>query len=520
MKTQKTTYVILAAGAVLGAIATATMFQGKIAPTAIAQSHPTRTIGNVSTENMAMLRNLNDSFASLAEYVGPAVVHIRVKSGRRTDVFGRRMPEMGGEGSGVIIRENGWILTNDHVVGGFEDVTVTLKDGREFSGKVTRSSDSDLAVVKVEGKDLPTVQFADSSAVRVGQFAVAVGAPFGLENTVTIGHVSALGRESMASDPVSGEQRAYPDLIQTDAAINRGNSGGPLLDIEGRVIGINTVIFSTTGGNVGIGFAIPANQAKLTADMLIEKGKIVKGYMGVRPVNLKEFRMKELGLRGGAVVEGFGTDGPNPAKDAGLKEGDVVTKIGTYNIKDQTDLRNAMYHFEPGQSVAVEYYRGKEKRSADVKLSAPPKNLIQPVPDKQENEPMKDSPQFDFPDMRDLYSDEGEKKQMEDKVPPVGSKPRLGVEIALISEADRKEYQIPANVKGVIIKVVESGSVADSVGMKVGDILQKIGGKPIESLDDVKTAMSSVKRGDTKQIGYSRFGKGMQMTSELPVTFK
>ena len=354
IKTPKSAYIILGVGVALGGLATASILGGYTVGKAYAQKAAVNTVGNLSAENMTMLRNMDASFAGLADYIEPAVVNIRVQSKGGTDMFGNRLGQIGGEGSGVIIRPDGWILTNDHVVGGMDKVTVTLYDGREFPGTVRRSDYSDLAVVKIEAKGLPNVQFADSNRVKQGQFAIAVGSPFGLENSVTIGHVSALSRDSMIGDARTGTQRIYPDLIQTDAAINQGNSGGPLLDIEGRVIGINTAIFSGTGGSVGIGFAIPANQARLTAEALIEKGKIVRGFFGVDPVNLKEFQKADLGVTEGALIKDFGESNmASPARTAGLKEGDVITKIGGLNVTNHGDLRNAMLRYGPGETVSV-----------------------------------------------------------------------------------------------------------------------------------------------------------------------
>lgn len=520
LKSPKIAYAWLAGGILMGAVAMAMVNQGRVVPTAIAQNGPSRTVGNLTSENMSLLRNLDASFANLAEYVEPAVVHIRVESGRQTDMMGRRMPQMGGEGSGVIIRSNGWILTNDHVVGGAEKVTITLSDGREFDGKVTSSNDgTDLAVVKINGTNLPTVDFADSSQVKPGQFAVAVGSPFGLENSVTVGHVSALGRESFANDPQTGSQRNYPDLIQTDAAINRGNSGGPLLDIEGRVIGINTVIYSTSGGSMGVGFAIPSNQARLTADMLIEKGKIVKGYLGLVPSTLKAYQQKELGLNGGAVVsfKDLGNN-PSPAKNAGMQEGDIVTKIGTYPIKVQGDLRLAMYRYAPGETIPIEIVRNKVKKTVNVKLMAPPQStVVQRNSEPQTNdEPQLKLPEefreFGFPTEPDTKSEE-----KDSRVPPVSEKPRLGVNIQPLTDDLRKTHSIPESVSGVFVSGVETGSAAARVGIKVGDVLLEVKGVRVQTPEGVVSAMSSAKWGDKVRVKYGRYGQGSQMTSEVDV---
>lgn len=521
IKTPRKVYLILAAGAAIGAIGAAAILRGPVIPKAFADKTVARPVGDLSSENMAMLRNLNESFAGLSEYISPAVVAIKVEGSRETDVLGRRMPTESGEGSGVIIRKNGWILTNDHVVGGFKDVTVVLNDGREFKGKVTSSDYSDLAVVKIEADNLPTVTFADSNQVRVGQFAIAVGSPFGLENSVTIGHVSALGRDSAIGDPRSGV-RTYPDLIQTDAAINRGNSGGPLLDIDGRVIGINTAIFSQTGGSVGVGFAIPANQARLTAEMLMDKGRIVRGYMGMVPENVKLFRQRELGIEGGAAIAQFAEgEAKSPARDAGLKAGDIVLRIGDISIKGQHDVRNAMLVYGPGETVKVEFLRGKDRKTADVRLADATKEQVAPLRRAQNGEeaPQRQNPLQDFPDLQ--IPEAPEQNPLEDRVPPVREgQARLGVTIEPITEAVRKEFNIPSNVSGVIVRSVEDDSVASRAGLRPGDVINRIGSTEIRSESDIRRAMSGVKWGDSRQVRTTRYTANGLMSKDATVTFE
>lgn len=527
IKTPKTLYVILAAGALLGSITTASILGGYAVGKAHAQKPLARTIGTISTEKLDMLRSLDSTFAGLAEYISPAVVNIRAESTRGSDVFGNRLGRVGGEGSGVIFRPDGWILTNDHVVGGFEKVTVTLNDGREFTGTVRRSDFSDLAVVKVEAKDLPTVQFADSNKVRPGQFAIAVGSPFGLENSVTIGHVSALGRATQIGDAMSGTERLYPDLIQTDAAINMGNSGGPLLDVEGRVIGINTAIFSGTGGSVGIGFAIPSNQARLTAEALITKGKVVRGFMGVSPVNLKEYQKKELGIAAGAYIAAFSqSNEPSPARDAGLKEGDVITRIGGLEVTNQADLRNAMLRYGPGETVTVEYYRNKTRKTVSVKLVEPPKTQstapVRGMPRGGGEEVPAPTPDWNVPDFRDFFrGPDSTPVPGDETVPPIREgKAKLGVMVSDLDSSTRAQYKVPSDITGAVVTTIEPGSVAEKIGMKPGDVIQKIGDVEIKSAADVTKAMSSVKWGDTKQIRFGRYGSNMTMNTDRPVTFR
>ena len=316
-----------------------------------------------STESMAELHNLDNSFVSLAKFVGPAVVDIHMVSKREMNQGGERVPVEGGEGSGFIISPDGYIATNDHVVGTADTVTVTLKDGREFQGKVTRANDrnSDIALVKIDAKSLPYLSFANSNTIEPGEFVMAIGAPFGLKNTVTVGHISSLGRDTQI------ENHTYTDLIQTDAAINMGNSGGPLVNVDGQVVGMNTAIYSPTGGSNGIGFAIQGSQVKLIENLLTTKGKVVRSMIGIIPEDVKEYEKTQTSylMNGGARV--FEVKG-EPAKSAGFKKDDVIVKIGSTDIHNQQDLRNAMLFYGPGQTVPVEYLRNGQKLTANIKL--------------------------------------------------------------------------------------------------------------------------------------------------------
>ena len=515
----------IAAGAAIGVIATASVLNR--VGISSAQADPVeqaKPIGNISTESMAALRDLDASFASLVDFVEPAVVHIRVQSKGGVDQFGRRTGNVGGEGSGVIIRPDGWILTNDHVVGGMDKVTVVLNDGRDFPGTVRRANDeqNDIAVVKIDAANLPTARLGDSSKVKAGQFAIAIGSPFGLENSVTIGHISALGRMSQVQDQMGGG-RAYSNMIQTDAPINPGNSGGPLINIDGEVIGVNTSILGGSsmfgqGGNVGIGFAIPSNQARLIAEMLIEKGKVIRAYMGVQPENLKEFEKKDLGVEGGAILRDVPSEGPAAA--AGIKKDDIVVRIGTYKIQDQQDLRNAMFRFAPGESVPVEVVRNKETKTVTVKLADVPKQATAKVQQNDgENGPQGLDPreffkQFDGPGMPEIPEDNGD-------VPPVREgKAKLGVQVAEITADARKEFSIPAATTGVVVLSVQPGSVAQKMGLKAGDVIESFDGKKLSKPEDLVSAMSTVNWGDTKSFKFSRFGKNSQATQESSFTFK
>jgi serine protease Do len=523
----KSPYVLIGAGFALGAVSMAGVFNGAVTRPAFAQSGGvSRTVAaTTSPENMAALRGLDESYSNLAEFAGPGVVEIRASTDvNKRGENGERVPMMGGSGSGFIFRPDGWIITNDHVVGGFDKVQVTLKDGRTFDGKVTRAEDTDIAVVKIEAKDLPTLSIADSSKARPGQTVMAVGAPFGLDQTVTFGHISAVGRLQGIKD------RLYPDLIQTDAAINVGNSGGPLVNIDGQVVGVNTAIFTTTGGSAGIGFAIPGNQARFIAETLISKGKLTRSMLGLTPDNLKEYQKKDLGLDGGARVENVLSDGPAAA--AGIKEGDVIVKIGTTTIRTQMDLRNAMLVYAPGTTVPVEYIRDGKTQTANVKLIAFKKvGAVPPTDEMPKGEFRFKGDKGDIEDLFKKFPDlknripENWGGQMpgddsEDDVPALRQgTPRLGVSVIKISDKERKEYKIPGGTNGIVVIEVLPGSIAEKNGIRPGDVIVSFDAKKIETPQDLTEAISGTKWGDKRKIKTERFGSG-RITMERDLEFR
>ncbi len=509
---------ILAAGVLIGAGATASVMNAKDGGTRSFTSpllniSSPQPVNRVNMTSLETVRALNDSFAALSEIAKPAVVHIRVQNSGARNGLGERQA-MGGEGSGFIFRPDGYIITNDHVVGGYEKVTVVLYDGREFPGKVLRAQDTDIAVVKIEANDLPTLPFADSRQVRTGEFAIAIGAPFGLENTVTIGHVSALQRENQIADPNSRTVRVYTDLIQTDAAINVGNSGGPLLNIDGQVIGINSAIYSPSGASGGIGFAISSNQARLLAETLIEKGKVVRGFLGILPENLKGHQAKQLGVEKGAYVANLPSDGP--AAIAGIKQGDVVVRINSIAVESQVDLRNAMIKYGPGSKVEVEVVRDKQRKVFTITAKEPP---AQPAMQAPQSQPRRNSlPEIDiddFPGFKDFP-----RVQTPDSVPMPGGNARLGVEIGDVNETSRATFSIPSGVSGAVINSIAPGSPAHDAGMRLGDVIVEIDGTKINSAEELSNAMKKVQWGQTKRVKAKRFEKGAETSIERDVKFQ
>ena len=321
------------------------------------------------------------SYAAIVDRVAPAVVTIRSQRTVRTsaqqwpdnplfrEFFGDRIPRQaperreGGMGSGVIVRADGYILTNHHVVEGAQQVEVELTDGRSLKAKVIGSdAPSDLAVLKVDAKNLQTLPLGDSDAVRVGDVVLAVGNPLGVGQTVTMGIVSAKGRSTGLGDG------SFEDFIQTDAPINRGNSGGALVNTRGELIGINSQILSPSGGNIGIGFSIPAEMAKNVMTQLIERGDVRRGRLGVTIQHITPDVAQGLGLASvnGALVNDV--EGGGPAAKAGVKRGDVITALNGQPVKDSNVLRNEIAQLQPGTTAKLTVRRDGSERELTVTL--------------------------------------------------------------------------------------------------------------------------------------------------------
>lgn len=510
----------LGAGLAVGALAMASVMSGNGVGTAFASPQAVvQPAANLSVEDTATLRALDHSFAALAEAVEPSVVNIRAE-GKGRSVFGQNV-QMGGEGSGLVYRQDGWIMTNDHVAGGFDKVTVVLDDGREFPGKVVRAPESDIAMVKIEATGLPAVRFADSNNVRTGQFAIAFGSPFGLDKSMTVGHVSGLSRQSSIPDARSSVIRTYGDLIQTDASINQGNSGGPLVNIDGEVVGINTAIYSESGGSVGIGFAIPANQAKLIADLLIEKGKVERGFLGVLPDDLKGFQKKDWKVENGAVATEVPNDGP--ASAAGMKQNDVIVRIGTYTVRNQGDVRNAMLRYGPGSTVDVEVVRDGASKVLSVKVGTAPAAPEMPQAPQRPNrgQAPNEDPFLQMPDIRKFFENPGGSQgDSQDVAPLRQGQAKLGVTVVDLDAATRKEQNVPAKVNGAVVTAVEPGSVAAKLGIQPGDLIQRMGDTEIKSAADVSKAMEGVQWGQKRTIQLGRYSKDGTLSRTMTVTFR
>ncbi len=369
-------------------------------------------------------------------------------------------------GSGVIVRSDGYILTNNHVVNGADRVTVKLTDGRTFTGKVIADPTSDLALVKIDAKDLPAAQFADSDKVKVGQWVVAIGNPFGFTNTVTAGVVSGLTRQLGVPDPEDPNGGTfYPDVIQTDASINPGNSGGPLVDLEGRVIGINCAILSRSGGNMGIGFAIPSSTVKFVMDQLIEKGKVVRGYLGIDLKDLDPVLADKLGTKEGALVGSVSKD--SPAEKGGVEVKDVIVKINGKDIKNAIDLRRTVSALTPGTQVTLNVFRDKKEKTLTVKLG---------------------------------------EKLSGDEAPAGDTGEKLGLSVQPLTADDAKQLDLDDGVKGVVVSKVEPGTAGERAGIQRGDVITEIDDSPVTSVASFSKAMKQIKSGDTAIIVVEREG--------------
>jgi len=468
-----------------------------------------------------VLLNMESAFSKIVEDASPAVVSIKAQHHIDSN---NPMVRMGGKdtidgmGSGVIIRKDGWILTNDHVVRGADEVTVEMSDGRTFTGKVRRDFLSDLAVVKIEGNNLPVLPLANSDNVRAGQFAIAIGSPFGLENTVTIGHISALSRQQVVPDQLASQARFYPTMIQTDAAINPGNSGGPLINIKGEVVGINTAIASEMGGSVGVGFAIPINTARDIAEQLMDTGKVSRGFLGLTPVDLKPQDKERLGLQAGALVDDVPenipvsqrTSVPSPAFKAGVKKGDVITAINGTKIERAIDLRQKMLHLPAGKDANLTLIRSGKEMNVTVKVAKSPNDIDDPERREQS------SARAAQPDELNFGDGNGDFKTFEGTPAPPVAKGRLGVQVAAPSDEVRQQFDLPKDVKGIVVVSVVPGTPAANFGLKPGDVIQSFNGTALTAPDQLKGLVDKASDGKWSiVVGRMVNGKMAKITLQI-----
>lgn len=438
------------------------------------------------------------SFADIVERVAPAVVSIDVRRPGQArpslqDLFpgfpfllppgvvprqgqpdDAPPPEARASGSGFFISADGHIVTNNHVVENATSISVTLNDGRELPARlVGRDPLTDLAVLKVEGSGFPFVSFSTQAEPRVGDWVIAVGNPFGLGGTATSGIVSAYGRNI-------GE--TYVDYLQIDAAINRGNSGGPTFDVYGRVIGVNTAIFSPSGGSIGIGFAIPASVADRITRQLIANGSITRGYLGAQIQNLTEEIAASLGIEGetGALVAEVTPDGP--AAGSGLQAGDVVLALNGNELESATDLTRRVAQARPGETLALRVLRDGRAMEIRVRAGTRPLDAGSPVAPVAERDAV------------------------------------LGMMLGPIDETARRRFQLRPGQTGAVIERVVPGGEAAQKGLRAGDVVERAAGRAVRSAADVTEAAEEARRLGRPSIllRISRRGQNLFIALELP----
>ena len=357
-------------------------------------------------------------------------------------------------GSGFIISEDGYIVTNNHVIGEADKITVRLSDEEEYQATVIGSDQrTDLALIKIEpSSPLTAIPLGDSEALQVGDWVMAIGNPFGLEQTVTVGIVSATGRVIGAGP--------YDDFIQTDASINPGNSGGPLLNLKGEVIGINSAIFSRGGGNIGIGFAIPIGQAKSIIAQLRESGKVTRGWLGVMIQPVTKELADSFGLdepKGALIAEV--TEG-GPAQQSGLERGDVITAFNGQTIHDSRDLPGLVANAPVGSEAQVKLLRGGQEQDISVKLG-------------------------ELPD------------QLASRRPAQADQESWGMTVADLTPDIARRFQLDASREGVVVTAVEPGSPAASAGIQPGDLIEEVNRKAVTSVAEFSTAIADLNDEDT-----------------------
>lgn len=411
------------------------------------------------------------AFAEIVKAVSPSVVNISVTrtiTPPEEDIFDLFIPRGNGEfppqwseqsyGSGVIVSSDGYIITNNHVVENGEDVRVTLPDKRSFQGKLIGSDPkTDIAILKIEASGLPVAPWGNSDELRVGEFVLTIGNPFGLSNTVTLGIVSAKGRANVGIAD-------YEDFIQTDAAINPGNSGGPLVNIKGEVVGINTAIFSKSGGYQGIGFAVPSNMAKAVFDQLLKEGRIKRGWLGVNiqditPELAQKFNYDRLE---GVLINGVIRE--SPAEKAGLRRGDIITEFNGKDVIDLGSFRNSVANTPPGKKVKIRFFRNGFYRDTDV-IIAEQAMITQERRSFTRHAPGK----------KNIFS---------------------GMDIFELSRDMAKQLGLNSDEKGIVIARIEPGSPADRAGLRRGDVIEEIEHKPVKSLSDFQQIISKIKAQD------------------------
>ncbi|MCC7429913.1 DegQ family serine endoprotease [bacterium] len=478
----------LMVGLVLGAVSINYLSQPNVL---ISQTKNSQT--NLS-QNPAVqrLQDFSEGFAIISEAVTPSIVTIFSEKTEKIPSmnFGNpffwgnpnQAPEQErksrGLGSGIIVKSDGTILTNNHVVENSDDLKVKLSDGRTLKAEVIGTDPkTDVAVIKINaGNDLPALILGDSDKIRVGEWVLAIGNPFSedLSSTVTQGIISGTGRSEVGITQ-------YDNLIQTDAAVNPGNSGGALVNLKGELIGINTAILSRTGSFAGISFAIPVNQAKDVMEDLLTKGKVVRGWLGVTIQNITPELAKAMDLKSekGAIVSDVLSGGPS--EKAGLISGDVVTELNGHEVVNTTTFRNKIASINPDETVKLKVIRDGKEKTLNVKLGE--------LPD----------------DVREWQKTKG--SQTKDEF--------LGIEVKPFSEDFAKRYRLDKDEKGVVVTNIDPKSKAFSAGIREGDLIQKIGKTQINSISDFQKATKEIDKNSPTAFFIKREGGSLFLAVTL-----
>lgn len=380
-------------------------------------------------------------------------------------------------GSGVIADANGYIITNNHVVSKADEIRVLFSDKRSLTAKVVGTDPkTDIAVIKVEAAGLPTIPWADSDKLEVGEYVLAVGNPFGLNQTVTMGIVSAVGRANVGI-------AEYEDFIQTDAAINPGNSGGALVNARGELIGINTAIFSQSGGYMGIGFAVPSNMVRSVMEQLITRGKVVRGYLGVSIQELTQDLATQFGVADGKGVLVSDVLADSPAKRAKLERGDVLVEFDGRAVENPTQFRNLVAQTPIGKTVRVKFLRGGKARDLEVAIAEQPKAMAQAEGDEVDPGETRSAGAFAGMDVREPT-------------------PELA-----------RRFNLPRAVQGGVLVVrIAEGSPAGEAGLRVGDLITEVNRKSIAGLRDFQQVAGSLAGQEPALVLVIRNGRSSYFT--------
>jgi serine protease Do len=437
---------------------------------------------SLDLNSVDVLQRLDEEYTKVTAAVVPSVVSITTTRTvtRRMPIdplelfFGRRFPDQAQQkvtslGSGVIVSKEGHIVTNNHVLNGTSDVTVQLNDGREAKAKIVGTdAQIDLAVLKIDLPNLSPLSLGDSDKVKVGQIVMAIGNPFGLEESVSQGIISAKDRRAMNDSQV--------EFFQTDTAINPGNSGGPLVNIRGEVIGINSAIYSESGGNQGIGFAIPSNIVKAAMGSIISKGRVIRGYLGVAIQSVtKEIaeQFKLDSVRGALVTDV--TPG-SPAEKAGIIRGDVIRKVNDYDVKDTIALVNRIAEADVGSSLRIDLVRDGAAKSVLAQIAEQPADLVARLNRNQSDPGQSEESQ------RGLFA---------------------GIQVQNLTQKLRVEANVPATVNGVIVTGVDPSSpVAQQI--RPGDVIEQINRRPVPDVNEFESVVSQLDQDNPVMVGIAR----------------